>query len=306
MVLSVAHKEAELAIAASNNIMERANEFIDCSFIELGRLRRDEESDDVISPLGFVDGISSEGSLIDRINTSLVRESWVPLNENISDRQPTYGSYMAFRKIRVSLAKFEERIAELANMLEGKDKILRAKALVMGRFPKGTPLALSGTALRRYVYRSGKEEMPFDYSDDTMGNKCPMGAHIRRANPREGGNVLSPILRRGYSFGVNGGDDEGLLFISFQRSIENQFEPLFKSGTKNTSPDLLTYLDGGANDESVVNSVRYPTSYNSSERTEPFTSLKKDVIQFRGGEFFFMPSLYYLKNILLLTAGRNT
>ena len=114
-----------------------------------------------------------------------------------------------------------------------------------------------GTSLMRYPHRPGSEFQPKNpgpkyvkpaaYPDndflfgaeDPQGRRCPFGAHIRRANPREsfvpgsmeqlGITNRHRILRagRGYTAegsGIDGSAMPGLLFMCFNSEIERQFE----------------------------------------------------------------------------------
>jgi deferrochelatase/peroxidase EfeB len=74
----------------------------------------------------------------------------------------------------------------------------------------------------------------FDYHSDAYGAACPLGAHVRRANPRTGLKWWTVrtrrhrIVRRGmpYEERVNGREPRrrGLIFVCFNASIERQFE----------------------------------------------------------------------------------
>ena len=84
----------------------------------------------------------------------------------------------------------------------------------------------------------GEASNAFDYETDPQGKTCPLTAHVRKANPRDDTTELGAsaatlrrrLLRRGVPYGsfVHGGAHPeracGLLFMSYQASIEEQFE----------------------------------------------------------------------------------
>ena len=80
---------------------------------------------------------------------------------------------------------------------------------------------------------SGPREVlnDFRYGGDPRGRACPLGAHIRRANPRDGlpGGAQRTrrhrIIRRGMPYGPDErAGDRGLIFVCFNASIVRQFE----------------------------------------------------------------------------------
>ena len=119
-------------------------------------------------------------------------------------------------------------------------------AKFVGRWPSGTPLALSPERDDAGLGRPND----FGYAElDANGERCPIGAHIRRANPRD---ALDPsvgagesraivkrhrILRRGRLYGDvvpldqlldgdGGADDQerGLHFLCLCANLARQFE----------------------------------------------------------------------------------
>jgi deferrochelatase/peroxidase EfeB len=152
------------------------------------------------------------------------------------------GSFAVFKMIETDVVGFE-------NFLQSnKDKIdpelLAAK--LCGRWRNGIPLALSPDTdsppggippeqLNNYEYVNA------DGSGDPKGMRCPVGAHMRRINPRGqpvtgqgqpgGSNNTHRPIRRGLPYGPvydptqpYDGIERGLLGYFINSSIENQYE----------------------------------------------------------------------------------
>jgi deferrochelatase/peroxidase EfeB len=152
------------------------------------------------------------------------------------------GSFAVFKMIMTDVVGFE-------NFLQSnKDKIdpelLAAK--ICGRWRNGVPLALSPDTdcppggipldqLNNYEY------VDADGSGDPKGLRCPIGAHMRRINPRGqpvtgqgepgGSNNTHRLIRRGLPYGPTydpkqpyDGIERGLLGYFINSSIENQYE----------------------------------------------------------------------------------
>jgi Dyp-type peroxidase family len=146
------------------------------------------------------------------------------------------GSYLVF-------CQFEQRVRAFWDFLKratatgGVHDLHAAEQLaskIVGRLPDGTPL----------VPYANLGDNEFDYGDDPYGHGCPMGAHIRRSNPREtpdpSATNLHRILRRGRSYGPraqdprNAGDeDRGLFFMCLNADLERQFEFIMQNWTNN-------------------------------------------------------------------------
>ena len=152
------------------------------------------------------------------------------------------GSFAVFKMIETDVVGFE-------NFLQSnKDKIdpelLAAK--MCGRWRNGVPLALSPDTdsppggippdqLNNFEYVNA------DGSGDPKGLRCPVGAHMRRINPRGqpvtgqgqpgGSNNTHRLIRRGMPYGPvydptqpYDGIERGLLGYFINSSIENQYE----------------------------------------------------------------------------------
>ena len=152
------------------------------------------------------------------------------------------GSFAVFKMIVTDVVGFESFLQS------NKDKIhpelLAAK--LCGRWRNGVPLALSPDTdsppggipveqMNNYEYVNA------DGSGDPKGLRCPVGAHMRRINPRGqpvtgqsqpgGSNNTHRLIRRGMPYGPvydpkqpYDGIERGLLGYFINASIENQFE----------------------------------------------------------------------------------
>ena len=152
------------------------------------------------------------------------------------------GSFAVFKMIRTDVVGFD-------NFLQSnKDKIdpelLAAK--ICGRWRNGVPLALSPESDSPEGGIPSEQLNNFEYvnadgSGDSKGLRCPVGAHMRRINPRGqpvtgqgqpgGSNNTHRLIRRGMPYGPAydptqpyDGIERGLLGYFINSSIENQYE----------------------------------------------------------------------------------
>ncbi|HTS55985.1 MAG TPA: hypothetical protein VMH03_00470 [Terriglobales bacterium] len=152
------------------------------------------------------------------------------------------GSFAVFKMIKTDVVGFE-------NFLQSnKDKIdpelLAAK--ICGRWRNGVPLALSPDTDNPPGGMTTEQMNNYEYvnadgSGDPKGLRCPVGAHMRRINPRGqpvtgqsqpgGSNNTHRIIRRGMPYGPTydptqpyDGIERGLLGYFINASIENQYE----------------------------------------------------------------------------------
>lgn len=291
---------------------------------------------EVIEHFGFRDGVSNPLFLEDdeRKVTNYGGESeWDPrapldlvlIQDPYGENGPnSLGSYFVYRKYEQHVMKFETLIRNLAHELYSTDpseKVLeKMRALVMGRFKDGIPIAFKNEPRRYYDENYNN----FNYSNDSMGNRCPFHAHIRKVNPRlrepkethpKDENVPF-IVRRGMTYGERPSNsydpsrlsslpdnDVGLLFMSFQASIEKQFAHIQKFWANNSDfPELRAGRDSviGQIDDNSKNSVKYEPKRWPLEWDKPkysYSNAISSCISLRGGEFFFAPSISFLRNI---------
>jgi Dyp-type peroxidase family len=212
-----------------------------------------------------------------------------------------YGSYFVFRKLQQDVEGFKAQIKTLAAEL-GVDQE-QAKALVMGRFPDGKPLAFHDTSR---VYPNPDNAVPndFRYDRDLDGQLCPYHAHIRRMNPRRDAGGLRydrRIVRRGIPYGKKDEQPVGLLFMCYQQNLATQFEAL--QGRWAYKPDNSTSSQSG-NDPLIGVMVGVKADPQQWPRPGGATGETVRVpiggfVTLRGGEYFFAPSINVLTKALL-------
>lgn len=221
-----------------------------------------------------------------------------------------YGSYLVYRKLQQDVPGFNQAVKQLAEGLKltanqknhGVDEAAYAGAMVMGRFKDGTPLVESDVP----VTGCGEVSNGFTYDGDPEGLKCPFHAHIRKSNPRAEHEIRERfITRRAIPYGDRDSNSEkGMLFLCFQSDLSSQFNFIQQTWTNDVnfiSPRVSkqrwqTGVDpviGRASEGASVDQ-HWPKKYDGRE-TVSFDF--KGYVHFKGGEFFFAPSIHFLKNI---------
>lgn len=243
------------------------------------------------------------------------------------------GSFFVFRKLEQNVRGFNAAETQLGQALYGEkasqDLLDRAGAMVVGRFEDGTPLTLSCDA------QNEAPPNDFTYAADADGAKCPFHAHIRKVNPRgdierlTGTTDTAPgrihiMARRGITYGperphtADNSDfadvdtktepekDVGLLFMAYMASIVDQFEftqkswannPKFAGNIAPAQPHPPTGIDPIIGQSS--NAANRQHTY-ASPCPPPLAPTARSFARFvtlQGGEYFFAPSLSFLRGV---------
>ena len=214
----------------------------------------------------------------------------------------------------------------------------RLAALLVGRWRSGAPfnrvplgdnedLGKNPLANNNFLFDSDSPKLslmngqtdPYDMAKaDPVGITCPWGAHIRKVNVRDSGSDIGGrvatyskrLLRVGVPFGQSLEDhygegrdpqngDRGLLFLSIQSSIENQFEFLQARWMNDPSRPKMP----GGNDMIVGQNaaaeggVRRCTIFGSGLQQEQVSAPNQWVIP-TGGGYFFVPSITALREVI--------
>ncbi len=232
------------------------------------------------------------------------------------------GSFLVFRLLEQDVVGFWEYFEKKAGVLNPHETpidFLAAKCV--GRWPSGAPLVLSQDHDDKELGMDSKRNNHFQYAkEDPQGLTCPVGSHIRRANPRNslqanmGADATSNpddsltmvnrhrILRRGRSYGEyilnpltakNVKGERGLMFFCVNASISRQFEFVQQTWLNNDKFDglyqgrdpIVGENDGTPQSQMVVQ---------GEPERKVVTGLPR-FVQVKGGAYFFLPSVRALK-----------
>ncbi len=210
------------------------------------------------------------------------------------------GTYVAIRKLHTKVALWRQYLRSAASS-PTDEGLLAAK--MVGRWPSGAPLALSPDHDDEALGADNSRNNDFRYADDDKGLKCPAGAHVRRANPRDASIIgvarMHRILRRGTTYGPplpegvleDDGADRGLFGIFIGAHLDRQFE-FIKSEWINDGnfigyPGEQDPMAGRNNGSGVATIPERPIR-------RRLHNLPSFVVT-RGGEYCFMPGLTALR-----------
>jgi Dyp-type peroxidase family len=232
------------------------------------------------------------------------------------------GSYLVFRRLTQDVMAFRRFVQHVREQL-AKDPAYgsiteeQVSAMFVGRWPNGTPLEVSPASstppnpTNDFEYLKDNWPPGSNSQPDVLGTRCPVSAHIRKVNPRDQGSDLGPsadnmcrsLLRRGIPFGDPLAPDaepnseptrqeRGLLFISYQASIEETFETLtqdwMNSTAGPTAPQGFDMLVG-KNPDGGDRFCSFGKNQISTDQAFVYAS---------GGCYFFTPSISAIRNVL--------
>ncbi|MCB5181558.1 Dyp-type peroxidase [Streptomyces antimicrobicus] len=251
------------------------------------------------------------------------------------------GSYLVLRQLHQDVPAFRAYLDAVTRRPDGSPDPEARDALaarMVGRWPSGAPLV-----------RAPDHDDPgladandFGYfATDPEGLRCPLGAHVRRAHPRDSldpdpGSARSEaigrrhrLLRRGRAYGPEGagdggpgGDGEadggsdrgaegdggpdgggasGLHFVCLSANLSRQFE--FVQHTWLNNPAFNGLLDGPC----PLVGPRQDHRSTFTVQARPVRTRYRDLPQFvtvRGGAYFFLPGLRALRYLCAGPRGR--
>ncbi len=258
------------------------------------------------------------------LSTALVADPLVANPDELA-----FGSFFVFRKLEQNVLGFKTREQQLADALglTGKDRE-GAGAFVVGRFEDGTPITMAADPADLKTPHND-----FDYTGDAAASRCPFHAHIRKTNPRGSGGFepdanerLHIMARRGITYedvprtihpdGLPEAEslpqfltdvaphlpsgDVGLLFMAYNARIDQQFAftqqnwANFAGFPSAPSAPGLDPVIG--QDAANPGGQAYPNQWDDETAgVTPFDF--KGFVTMKGGDYFFAPSLHFLRNL---------
>ena len=209
------------------------------------------------------------------------------------------GSYLVLRTLEQDVAGFWAYVGAHAQDPAGR-ALLAAK--LVGRWPSGAPLVLAP----EHDDPALAEENAFGYgAADAEGLRCPLGAHVRRANPRD---ALEPrpgtprslevnrrhrLLRRGRSYTGPVGE-RGVHFVCLGANLARQYEFVQHSWLNDPG------FNGLVDSTDPLVGPRHGGGGTFREPAQPLRRRHTGLPQFvhvRGGAYFFLPGLRALQHL---------
>jgi len=213
------------------------------------------------------------------------------------------GTYLVFRQLEQDVDGFWRYVEDATRRPDGSvddDRREQLAAKMVGRWRSGAPLVLAPD----HDDPARAADNAFGYHDtDPTGLACPLGAHIRRANPRDSldpdpGTAKSlavndrhRLLRRGRAYGP---EPRGLHFICLSANIARQFE--FVQHTWLDNPNFRGRYD----DTDPLVGSRLPYGDTFTEPAAPVRRRHVGLPRFvlpRGGGYFFLPGISALRSL---------
>jgi Dyp-type peroxidase family len=225
------------------------------------------------------------------------------------------GTYLVFRQLEQDVPAFNSFVAQAAKRVHGQatpETEEWVASRLIGRRPSGEPLI--GPSADSSKGPGSRNDFLYHF-EDRHGFACPIGSHIRRANPRD---TIGPdpdtalrlskmhrIIRRGRPYGerLSRAPDappkrrpeapRGIYFICLNADIAGQFELIQHSWLNNVhfgglyaGTDPLSHFRAGGD---VMTIQRRPMNLHL-DGLKPF-------VKVRGGAYFFLPGIRALQDL---------
>jgi len=227
------------------------------------------------------------------------------------------GSFLALRKLAQDVEGFRNFVDRASRNPDGSSNPERANYLaakMIGRWPSGAPLTLAPEKDDPELGSNKYRNNGFGFAaTDLKGFACPVGAHIRRANPRDALAFPSEprrslnlsnrhrIIRRGRPYrdapsSDGTGAEEGIVFLALNASLARQFEFIQQSWLNNPKFNGLYEEKDPLSSASTGDEMMTIQAKPVRERLHGLPRF----VTVRGGAYFFLPSIRAIKFLALI------
>jgi Dyp-type peroxidase family len=215
------------------------------------------------------------------------------------------GTFMAYRRLQEHVGAFRNFLRQHGGPTAEGQELIAAK--LMGRWRSGAPLVLAPEKDDSALGADYQRNNNFNYAQmDPQGYAVPLGAHIRRMNPRDTTVNIQRrrMIRRGATYGpplpegtAEDGIDRGIAAFILCASLVRQFEfaqnvwindPNFHELGNEHDP-IIGYQDGTFDITIPKRPIRRKIT-----GLPAFTTV-------RGGAYFFLPSIKALSYLTTLS-----
>jgi deferrochelatase/peroxidase EfeB len=203
------------------------------------------------------------------------------------------GSYIAYLRLQQHVGTFRAFLREQGGGTPEGEELVAAK--LMGRWRSGAPLVLAPDKDDPAIADDKSRVNNFTYRDmDPHGYACPLGAHIRRMNPRDTAPNIERrrMIRRGGTYGPalpegapEDGVERGVAAFVGCASLARQFEFALNVWTNDPQFHEL------GNERDPI----FGTQDGSFDMTIPKRPIRRKITGLpafttvRGGAYFFLP-----------------
>jgi len=218
------------------------------------------------------------------------------------------GSYVAYLKMEEHVGAFRDFLRAHGETPEQQELIA---AKLMGRWRSGAPLVLAPDKDDPKLGADSQRNNDFNYEKmDPHGYGCPLGAHIRRMNPRDTAVNMNrrKMIRRGGTYGPplpegvpDDGIERGIAAFVGCASLLRQFE--FAMNVWANDPKFHEL----GNERDPI----FGTQDGTFDMTIPKRPIRKKInglpafTRIRGGAYFFLPGIKALRHLATFTNGTD-
>ena len=209
------------------------------------------------------------------------------------------GTFMAYRRLQEHVGAFRDFLRQHGGPTAEGQELIAAK--LMGRWRSGAPLVLAPEKDDPALGADYQRNNNFNYAQmDPQGYAVPLGAHIRRMNPRDtAANIQRRrMIRRGATYGPplpegapEDGVDRGIAAFILCASLVRQFE--FAQNVWINDPNFHEL--GNERDPLIGNQD------GTFDFTIPKRPIRKKITglpaftTLKGGAYFFLPGIKALR-----------